>query len=107
VRATLNAVSGATAHTVSPAALVFVALSPSSVTVANGASAQLAATGFFSDGSSQDLTTTITWSSTDPGVAQISNAPGSEGRVTGISPGMTSISATSGTVSASLSVTVQ
>ncbi|MFT3706258.1 MAG: Ig-like domain-containing protein [Archangium sp.] len=107
VTATFGSVSGSTPHAVSPAALVFISLSPGSVSVANGNSAQLTATGFFSDGSSQDLTTTITWSSADPLIAQVSNASGSEGRVTGISAGNTSISATQGTVSASLSVTVQ
>lgn len=107
ISASLNGVTGSTLHTVSPAALVFVAISPSSsISLSNGGSAQLTATGFFSDGSSQDLTTTVTWSSADPTVAQVSNASGSEGRVTGVSSGATSISATQNGVSASVSVAV-
>lgn len=106
ISATVNGVTGSTLHTVSPAALVFVSISPSSVSLATGASMQLTATGYFSDGSSQDLTTTITWSSADPSVAQVSNASGSEGRVTGVSIGSTNVTAASGSVSASQSVSV-
>ncbi|MDP3157348.1 MAG: Ig-like domain-containing protein [Archangium sp.] len=106
VSATYQGVTGAASHAVTPAVLVAMSLSSSSVTINVAGSTQLTATGYFSDGSSQDLTSTATWSSSAPGVAQVSNASGSEGLVTGIAAGSAQISATQGSVSADANVTV-
>lgn len=106
ITAMLGSVSGATSHDVTPAVLVFLSLSPSSLTLAPAGSAQLTATGLFSDGSSVDLTTAVTWTSSAVGVAQVSNAAGSEGLVTAIASGNATISADLGSVGATLPVTV-
>jgi hypothetical protein len=45
--------------------------------------------------STQDLTTAVTWASSDTGVATISNAAGSEGFATSVDIGFTTISRTS------------
>jgi hypothetical protein len=69
-------------------------ITPSTATIFLGAPAQFTATGNFSDGSSQDLTTQVTWKSAPKTVATISNAVGSKGLVTPIKAGSTTISAT-------------
>jgi trimeric autotransporter adhesin len=106
VSATVQGVTGSTSHSVTPAVLVVLSLSPGSLSLGVAGSAPLTATGFFSDGSTQDLTTTVTWTSSAPGVAQVSNAGGSEGLVTGIAAGSASVSAAQGAVNASVTVTV-
>ncbi len=106
VTATFNAVSGSTAHTVTPAVLVLLSLAPGSLGLASGATAPVTATGYFSDGSMQNLTSSVTWTSTNPAVAQVSNAAGSEGLVSAISPGNSTVDAASGAVTASLNVVV-
>jgi uncharacterized protein YjdB len=106
ITASWSGVIGSTAHTVTPAALVGLSLTPSSFSVGAAATRQLTATGSFSDGSSQDLTASVTWSSSGPGVAQVSNAAGSNGLVTGIATGSAIITATSGSHFATTTVTV-
>jgi hypothetical protein len=54
---------------------------------------QFSATGIFSDASKQDLTTQVTWSSSAPTIASVSNAAGSEGVATGLAVGGSAISA--------------
>ncbi|MBL8935994.1 MAG: Ig-like domain-containing protein, partial [Archangium sp.] len=106
VTAVFNGVTGTTTHTISNASLVSLAIAPAPVSVAQGASVTLVATGSYSDGSTQDLTTSVTWSSSATGVAQVSNASGSQGLVTGVSPGSTVVTALSGSVSQTVNVTV-
>jgi len=60
------------------------------------------ATGSYSDGSIQNLTSTATWTSSDKGVATI--APG--GLATGVAAGSTTITATSGSISGNTTLTV-
>ncbi|HEV2104043.1 MAG TPA: choice-of-anchor D domain-containing protein, partial [Candidatus Acidoferrum sp.] len=60
------------------------------------------ATGHFSDGSAQNLTSTVTWGSGTTGVATITAA----GVATGVSPGTSTISATLGAVSGSTVLTI-
>ena len=63
-------------------------------------------TGLYSDNSTQDLTTQVTWTSSDNAVATVSNAAGSNGLATTAGVGSTTVSATSGAVSGSTSLTV-
>lgn len=67
-----------------------------------GSSSQLAATAIMSDGSTQDITSTATWASSTATVATVS----STGAVTGVGSGTSTITATVGTVSGFLQVTV-
>ncbi|HXW90815.1 MAG TPA: choice-of-anchor D domain-containing protein [Terriglobales bacterium] len=92
--------------TVGPAALVSIAVTPASASIAEGTTEQFTATGTYSDGSTQNLTSTVTWSATGgaatfsgttaAGLAQASDSV--EGTVT--------ITATSGTISGSTTLTV-
>jgi hypothetical protein len=62
--------------------------------MAIGATLQFTATVTYSDASTQDLTDAVTWSSSSPGVATVSNAGGSEGLATAASAGSATITAT-------------
>src|SRR6185295_2512251 len=77
-----------------------------SPSLAKGTTAQLTATGVYSDSSTQDLTAQVTWTSSAMAVASVSNAAGSEGLVSGLATGAANVSAAMGSVSASVTVTV-
>jgi predicted kinase len=106
IAATSGGVSGSTTLTVTAATLVSVEVTPASPSVAKGLTRQFTATGVFSDNSTQDLTSAVTWSSSDGEVATVSNAAGSNGLATSASVGGSTISATSGGVSGSTTLTV-
>jgi hypothetical protein len=101
ITATAAGISGSTTVTVSAPALVSITLSSSSLTMPLGTTQQFSAAGIYSDGSSQDLTSTATWTSSS-GSATVS----SSGLVTGVSLGNSTIQASSGSQSGSATVTV-
>jgi trimeric autotransporter adhesin len=107
VTATLGGVSGATLLTVTPATLVSIAVTPASPSISDGTSQQFTATGTYTDNSMQNLTAAVTWNSSNPSVAAISNAAGSNGLAASSAVGTTSISATLGSIgSPSVTLTV-
>ena len=77
-----------------PAVLTAITVSPAVTSVAEGATQQFTATGLLSDGSTQNLTNEVTWSSTQATLASVSNAVGSQGLVKGLLPGADTITAT-------------
>jgi hypothetical protein len=83
------------ALTVTPETLVSIAVTPSPASVAKGATLNLAATGTFTDKSTQVLTNAVTWASAVPATATVSNAAGQHGRVAGVAVGTVEITATS------------
>jgi hypothetical protein len=87
--------------------LMSLAITPSSATIAAGATAQFQAAGTYSDGSTHDLTGDVTWASSSSGVASISNAGGNQGLATGTTAGASTISASLGqdSTTATLNVT--
>jgi hypothetical protein len=107
----ITAQSGAVSATanllVEGATLTSIQVTPPSSSVAAGFETQLRAIGSFSNGDTQDLTPFVTWTSSSPGVATITNAQSTPGRATGVQPGSTNISgAFAGQVgTASLTVT--
>jgi uncharacterized protein YjdB len=106
VTATLGAVSGSTTVNVSPATLVSLAVTPVNPTVARGRVQQFIATGTYTDSSTQNLTTAVTWTSSNQVIASISNVAGSNGQATALDPGSTVITATMGAFSDSTLLTV-
>jgi Bacterial Ig-like domain (group 2) len=72
-------------------------VSPANSSAPLGRTQQFTATGMLSNGSTEDLTTTVTWSSSAPAVATISGA----GLANSKNQGSTTILATSGSVSGS------
>ena len=106
VSATSGDVSGDTMLTVTDATLVSIEVSPAAPSIANGLTQQFTATGLYTDNSTQDLTTQVTWASSDGAVATVSDAAGSNGLATTAGAGSTTVSATSGGVSGDTTLTV-
>ena len=77
-------------------------VTPASVSLAAHASQQFHATGLFSDGSTQDLTSSVTWFSSDSSVATISTG----GMATAVTTGVANVTAKSGTMQASATLAV-
>jgi hypothetical protein len=100
--------SGSTNLTVTAATLASIEVIPANSSVAKGSSEHLEATGIYSDGSAQDLTDQVTWSSSDSSVATMSNSPGSNGVASSDRVGSATITAVAGGISsnaATLTVT--
>src|ERR1700690_2144577 len=70
--------------------LVSIAVTPPSPSIAVGAQQQFVATGTFSDKTTMNVSSTVTWMSATPAAATLS----SSGQATGVAPGSTVISAT-------------
>jgi hypothetical protein len=79
-----------------------IAVTPGTVSIAGNTTQQFKATGTYSDSSTQDLTSSVSWSSSTTTVATITSG----GLATGTGPGSTTITATSGAVSGTASLTV-
>ncbi len=105
ILADLNGITDAIALTVTGATLTSIQVTPSIPSVALGLSKQFTATGIFSDASTSDLTASVTWSSATPAVATMGGA-GSEGLAQSVSVGTSVITASSGAISDSTTLTV-
>jgi len=106
VSATSGGVTGVTTLTVSDATLVSIAVTPADASIADGTTQEFTATGLYTDGSTQDLTTEVTWSSFNEAVATVSNADDSKGLATAAGAGTTTVSAISGGVTGDTTLTV-
>ncbi len=106
VKAASGNIFGTASLTVTAATLVSLNVTPKDSTVVNGMTQQYKATGTFTDGSTQDLTSAVTWSSSDQSIATISNAAASKGLATAVGGGTTTIKATLGGVFDSTGLTV-
>jgi hypothetical protein len=91
---------------VTSATIVSIAITPANPIVTQGQTQQFTVTGTFSDHSTQDLTTSATWSSSAPTVATISNVAGSKGSAAAVGSGITMIGAAFGSVTSSTVMTV-
>ncbi|MDP1916322.1 MAG: Ig-like domain-containing protein [Myxococcales bacterium] len=108
ITATYGAVQGTTLVTVTSATLSSVVIGmPSSMPLAVQATRQLTARGTFSDGSMMDVTPYVTWLSSTPAIASVSNAWPSNGEVKGLSAGMATITAVRGSVVVTSPIQVQ
>ena len=96
--ATQGAIVGSTTLTVTAAVLDSIAIAPLEPSVAAGRTQQFSATGTYSDGTTQNVTTQVTWQSAVVARATISNANGSRGLATSVSLGDATITATLGAV---------
>ena len=106
VSATSGGVTGVTTLTVTDATLVSIDVTPADPSIADGTTQQFTATGVYTDGSTQDLTTEVTWSSSNEAVATVSNAADSKGLATAVGAGSTTVSAISGGVTGDTTLTV-
>jgi uncharacterized protein YjdB len=96
-------VTGSTSLLVTSSALVSIAIAPANAKVAETTQAQFKATGTFADGSTQDLTTSVNWASSNQGIATMG---AQSGVLKALSPGLTTITATFGSITGSTSVTI-
>ena len=87
ITATAGIITGTTQLNVTSALLVSIEVTPTNPQIAVGTIQQFTATGRFTDNSTQDLTTQVTWQSSNSALATISNAAGSQGRAAGVVPG--------------------
>lgn len=94
-------IAGNTGLTVGPPVLQSLSLSPKNTTVAAGLTQQFTATGAFSDGTSNAVTT-VTWSVSDATLAAVNSA----GLVTTFKQGQLAVSATSGMIVGNTGLTV-
>jgi uncharacterized protein YjdB len=106
ITATIGGLSKSTTLTVTAPTLAAIEVTPFNTSIPLGTSRQFAAIGTFTDNSTRELTSDMTWSSTDTDVATVGNAPGSNGLATSVAPGTTTVRATLGTVQGSASLTV-
>ncbi len=113
ITACAGAICGSTPVTVGPA-LVSITVTPAVQTIPISASTQYSAIGNYSDGSTQNLTSAVTWTTSNPSVATVNDLPGSMGLAatacSGASAtcaGTTTINATLGTVMGSAALTVE
>jgi len=106
VTATSGSITGSTALNVTPAALVSLAVTPAIPSIPLGSTQQFTATGTFTDGSTQDVTKTVHWSSDTTTVATINNVVNTQGLATSVGTGSAVITASSGSISGSTSLTV-
>lgn len=107
ITATSGSVTASATLTVSSPALTALTVTPASgasanLSVAVGQTEQFKAIGTFTDSSSSDLTSAVSWTSATPAVATIDAA----GLATSKTQGTALISATSGALTASLTLTV-
>jgi trimeric autotransporter adhesin len=102
ISATLSGVTGSTVLTVTAAALQSIAVTPSNPSIAKGTTKQFAATGTYTDNSTQVLTTQATWSAATTSVATIN----STGLATAVALGTSSISASLSGITGSTVLTV-
>lgn len=93
---------GVSSLTIGPPNLTSIAVSPGVTSIAIGNNQQFVATGLYTDGSSQDLTASVTWSSSSGTVSTIS----ATGLATSLANGNTTIAASSGSVTGTAALTV-
>ncbi|HEX4484684.1 MAG TPA: Ig-like domain-containing protein [Terriglobales bacterium] len=105
ITATSAAISGTTTVTVQIAGLQTITLDPSNTSIPSGSTQQYKATAHLTDGTTQDITSSATWTSSNTDVAEI-DATGLATAKTVTTTSTTIIKAQSGTVSATVTLTV-
>jgi len=104
IQASLGSVIGSTTLNVTAAVVLSsITVTPANPSIRKGTTQQFTATGSYSDGSTQNLTNSVTWSSSHTSVATINSA----GLASGVGTGSTTIRAVSGSVTGSTALTVR
>jgi uncharacterized protein YjdB len=106
ITATSGLFSGNTTLTVTTAPLVSIDVTPAMPSVAKGSTQQFTATATYGDNTTQDVTTVVTWASATVATATISNAAGSNGLASTVAEGTSVISASVGTITSMVMLTV-
>jgi hypothetical protein len=106
ITASAGGLSASMTVTVTSAALTSMQLSPAQPSLAVGATLQVSASGLFSDLTTQNLTYTASWSSSNPAVLAVGQDAIGYQVITGMSPGTATLTANYGGVTGSTTVTV-
>jgi uncharacterized protein YjdB len=93
ITATFGLFTGTTILTVTPAVLTSIAVTPATDSISNGKTVNFTAIGTYSDKTTHDITTAVTWTSSSS-AASVSNAAGSQGLATAGAVGTATIKAT-------------
>ncbi len=97
-----DSISGDIGTPTTQASLALIQVNPVGKAIAKGTTQQLTATGVFSNGVSQSLTNTTTWTSSNPAIATVTNT----GLVTGVAPGEVNLIATTSGINGTAPLTV-
>jgi trimeric autotransporter adhesin len=103
IAAKVSGMTGAATLAVASPTQITLVISPASLQIANQTASQLSATGTFADGSTQDLTSVVNWTSSTASVATVGYQTGV---VAALSPGQSTITATLGPTTATAQLTV-
>jgi hypothetical protein len=91
ITARLGGTAGNAVLTVTGATVGSIAITPSPAKLARGTTGALRAVASFSDGTTQDVTTSAFWTTVDPGIAEVAVGGGESGVVTALLPGTTMV----------------
>lgn len=106
VQAALSGISGTATVTVTNSPLASIAITPNPGSLVLGVPTRFSAIGNYQNGTSQPITSQVVWSVANGAIASVSNTAGSEGSVTGLALGNTTITATLAGISGTASLTV-
>jgi hypothetical protein len=106
ITANVGAISNSAPLVVESSNLVQLKITPQSLKLPATIETQLTATGFFANGDQLDLTSAVTWTSSTPSVATVSNSADSAGVATGVATGSTNVSAAFAGISAVTPLTI-
>lgn len=98
--------TGTTLLTVTGISLTSLAIDPVNREIVNGTDQEFTATGTFGVSWTEDMTDSVTWSSSNTDIAIISNTTGSQGVATSVSAGSATITATDPVTNISVSTTL-
>src|SRR5579864_5764186 len=102
VLAMLGCVGGGQKSSNSQASLTAILVAPGNAKISAGTAQQFTATGRYSDASTRDLTSSVTWKTSAPSVGVVSPS----GMLSGVKPGTTKVIASSGAISGASDVIV-
>lgn len=106
ISATYAAVTTQVSASVLGATLSEIEISPNAASMPVGILRNYVATGIYTDGSREDLSDQVIWSSSDSAVASIDNGASSKGLVEALSAGNSTIEATYGSITKTTSLSV-
>lgn len=102
IRAGSDTYIGSTGLTVTQPPLTSIAVTPANASLPKNSTLQYTATGTYNDGSTQNITSSVTWTSTNTGIATIATG----GLATGVAAGTTTIKAALGAINGTTGLTV-
>ena len=106
ITATVGAVSGQTSVRVTAPPLTSITVNPATATISVNTTRQFTAQGTYADGSTADLTDSVTWSTGLATIISVSNASGTRGLVTALAVGTDNVVASMSGIVGMATVTV-